>query len=231
MAITVGGTPSFKTGSGAGSGAVTEMASAASGDVFVAVIVVDAAATGLARPSGWTNLKNGTTATQFDYDISYIVRGGSAPSLTWAWTGSLAYEVHIVRFIGVDNVTPIDAQGTLASGNGRMDTAVDPPAVVAVALNTMAVALCAHWTGSATPGWTAPTGYTRQSDNTLGNDCAIATKLLSAAGSEDPSVFSGNASNIADWIAHTITLDPAGAGGGTLSALLVEPTPPISVIS
>jgi hypothetical protein len=213
------GTTGFKTGTAAGSGAVTEPASAASGDVFVALCLVDAVATSLLRPTGWTNILNDTTgAGGMDFDISWVARGGSAPNLSWTWTGSWYYEVHILRFTGVDNVSPIDAQGTLVKstsgnkGNSQAGSDVDPPAVIAATTNTMAIAIAGHWTGSSS-AWSAPTNYTMRSTNTAGLDGMMATRLLTGTGSEDPNEFFESTNTALNHLfAMTITLKEASAG-------------------
>jgi hypothetical protein len=218
------GTTAFKTGTGAGtSGAVTEPASAASGDVFVAMTLIDAGGSGLARPAGWTNIVNDTTgAGGMDFDISYIVRGGSAPALTWTWTGTEYYEVHILRFTGADTSTPLDAQSSLLKsttaekGTSHAASQVNPPAVTAATANTMAVAIAGHWSGSSgAGGWTAPTNYTLRSTNTTGNDGMMASRLLVGSGSEDPdSFFDSDTTGTSHAFALTITLKEIGGGGG-----------------
>lgn len=214
------GTSSFKTGTAAGSGAVTEPSGAASGDVLIALVGTSGSASALTRPAGWTNIVNGTSQNfAFDYDISYIIRGGSAPSLTWTWTGSVYYEVHIIRVTGADGTTPLDAQSSLLSINGARGTTqalsdIDPPTVTAVSANTLAVAVAAHWQGSSASLWAPPTGYSLRSDNTVGNDGMIATKVLSASGAEDPNEFFCTLNTPNDIIAITLTLAEAAGGGG-----------------
>jgi hypothetical protein len=55
----------------------------ASGDILVAIALVDTTSTILTRPTGWTNLVSGLVSGKFRYDVSYIVRGGSAAATTY----------------------------------------------------------------------------------------------------------------------------------------------------
>jgi hypothetical protein len=191
----------------------SEPAGAASGDILVFVGLVDVlSSTGWTAAAGWTILKSGTQV-DFRYIIAYIVRGGSAPSYSFPWTGTSRYVEHqVFAFSGGDGAAPIDAQATPATGTTNTGNG---PAVVAVSSAAMAVTVLFHWGGS-TGGWTAPAGYVLRSDNTNGNDNAVATKLLSASGSEDPAAWDvANAAD--DWYAHTFTLKPAGATSVTLT--------------
>ena len=232
MAIAFG-TASFKTGTAAGSGAVTEPASAAAGDVFVALALVDAGSTSLARPASWVNVYNGTTgAGGMDYDVSYIVRGAGAPSLTWSWTTSNYYEVHILRFTGVDNTMILDltppAVFSMTSGQkGTTQAAseIDPPSITPASDNCGIVAIGGHWTGSVGTGWTAPTNYTLRSDNTIGNDGMLATRVLvgGAGGAENPNEFFNSGSVGLDHLfAMTIALREAGAGAALAIPVLTR---------
>lgn len=221
-AIAVGANVSFKTGTGAGtSGAVTEMTGATTGDIFVAVTIIDGAGTSLARPSGWTPIDSGTLgATEFDYDISCVVRGGSAPSLTWSWTGSEYYEVHILRFTGADTTNCFDLKGTAftsASGNKgatRAASDIDPPSTTPSTPTSMAVAIGVHWAGSLA-SWTGPTGYTYKSTNTAGIDVMMAVKLLSSGAAEDPDEFFENVTTNDSIYANVVMLKEPAAGGAT----------------
>jgi hypothetical protein len=197
------------TGTAAGA-TVNEPASAASGDFILAVVLTGSSATSLTRPTGWSNLANGTSQESFfDYDISYIVRGGSAPSLAWTWTNSVSYEIHLLAFTGVD-ATPIDAQSGVTSA---FSGAPDPPAVVAATSPTWAIAISLQASG-ATTVWTAPTNYTLRSDETHENTIAVASRALAATGSEDPGTFAGAFDTGTNYVAMSITLKEGAGGGG-----------------
>jgi hypothetical protein len=71
------------------------------------------------------------------------------------------------------------------------------------------MAVLFHWSGSASGGWTNPTGYTLRSDNTVGNDTAVWTKTLSSGSPDDPASVNANTSD--QWVAHTFTIAPVSS--------------------
>jgi hypothetical protein len=168
-----------------GNATVTEPGSAAANDVFVAVAICANAAT-LTRPTGWTPLYSGTSGTSFKYDVSYIRRGGSAPSLVWTIGSSVYREVHVMAYSGVDTTTAIDAQSTGVVNNS---TNPDPDSVTTTAANSMVVIVGINWNGSS-PSW-AHAAYTIRSDNTAGNDVVMAELKKATAGAENPANFTG----------------------------------------
>lgn len=138
-------------------------------------------------PSGWTNLYSRNISGGFlDCDVSYIVRGSSAPSLTWTTNDGQASQVVVLAFSGVNVLTPIDASADNGTGD-ESSSAPDAPSATAVATTDMAIALGAHGSGSS--GWTAPTGYTLAGDAT--SSVIGAYKLLSVSGAENPAAFGG----------------------------------------
>lgn len=187
--------------------------------------------TAIAKPTGWTELYTGSTpagggSDQMFFEVAYIVRGASAAATLWGYTGSASKftEVHIVGYIGVDTASPIDAQSaTGATGDTSGHPNPDPGSVTAVTTDAMAICGGMTWQGSLTGGWSAPAGYTRRSDNTVGNSIVIAEKQLSASGAENPAAFSNGGAGGTEhmyWDGFTITLKTAAAGaaGYTLIA-------------
>jgi hypothetical protein len=192
----------------------TEPASSTSGDVFIAFVHTEGSATGLTRPSGWTNLYNGTSSeVVYDYDVSYIVRGGSAPALNWTWTGSAYYEYYIVRFSGVDGTTPINNAGSLTN---NFNGVPDPPAITPSGglTNTMAVIFGIGWCGSDTGGFVAPTNYTIAVTPATGLNAAVAYRQLASASAEDPAAWTGITDCGQNVTQSTITLTTGSGGGG-----------------
>jgi len=186
----------------------TEPTGTVQGDVLVALFELEGS-TAFIPPAGWTTIFSGTSASsQFGYYLGYIVRGVSAPNLTWTYTGTIYRELYILGFSGCDTSNPIDASAQTTSASG-VAINPDPPPVVAVSSAAMALAIGDNWTGSNPGGWTAPTGYTIVTNNATGNDAAIATKLLSASGTENPTAF-GNvgSSGTTDYWSATVTLSP-----------------------
>jgi hypothetical protein len=205
---------------------VGEPASSAQNDVLVGCVIVSANATSLARPSGWTNIVNGTTGGVFDWDVSYIVRGSGAAATNWTWTNVAGFATGIIlRFTGCDTSAPLDAQSSTLSSSGVQGTTraasdVDPPSVTVGVENAMAVALAVHWDGPG-GGFNAPTNYTLRS--TITNGLAAATRLLTVSGAEDPDEFysSDTSSNNAIF-AITLTLKEPGSAA-PLTVTITEP--------
>ena len=178
-------------------------------DVMVAMYIVADPGGVPGIPSGWTSIYNGRSSTNhFYYDLCYIVRGASAPSLTFTHTGSVYRELFILTFSGVDTTTPINASTNGGNFTGNPPNP-DAPSATATVANTMVLAVGIGWDGSTTGGWTAPSGYVIRSDNTVSNDGVIATKALATATAEDPGAFSNafNAGNDDGWQA-TVILAP-----------------------
>jgi hypothetical protein len=193
----------------------TEPAGAALNDILVAFITTNNATSApTTSPSGWTDLYNGEINPAFPNDflgwrVSYIRRGGSAPSL--AWTTAATYtEVYIAAFSGVDTTTAIDSQSSAGGTGNTAGHNSDPPSTTAVSAAAMAVCGGTMWQGSVTT-YTAPTGYSVAVTNGAGENTALAYKLLSASGAENPGAFGGVSSGGADhtyWDGFTITLNP-----------------------
>ena len=199
----------------------TEPAGTAAGDVLVALVVHENTANSITGPGSWSQLAEGGTPTAasagFRFWFGYIVRGASAPSLTWTSTGAVYYETHIIGLVGVDNASPIDAQSSVGSTVANSGTGPDPPAATATLATDMAVTAAGHWSGSVGGGWTAPGSYTLCSNNTTGNDGMIAYRLLSAAGSEDPGAFTdGTLANSDKWNGMTVLFKDASAVAGPI---------------
>lgn len=196
-----------------------EPAGTASGDILIFLGVIDAAATTWNRPAGSTSLYSGTL-TDFKYELSWVARGGGAATTLWSKNAaSLYYEIYCLAISG-GNTSALDATSASGATGSATSHNPDPPAVTAV--NSACLAICGgiYWNGSGT-SWGAPSGYTIRSNNAAGNDGVMATKLLSASGSENPGAFSGTNSGTSHnyWDGFTITIAPPGAGGATVSFL------------
>jgi hypothetical protein len=186
----------------------TEPAGAVSGDVLIAMVVADAATT-IGKPAGWTQLYTGTQGGM-DFEVDYIVRGGSAPSLTWTFSGSSIYrEIQILALKSDTTSVVLDSQSS-SGGTGNASHNPDPPATTAVASASLSV------TGGAsfnyTGNWAAQSGYTIRTHNTgSAYDGAMCTKSLAASGSENPAAFTGLTATGDYWDGFTVTFTDAGA--------------------
>lgn len=206
----------YLSATASGNSTVTEPASCASGDVELALALADSG-TSLTAPTGWTQLYAGTQGSMM-YDVSYVARGGSAPSLTWSVTGSSKYrEIHILCLTSSTAGTiSLDSSATGATGSA-INHPPDPPSTTAVASASLAICGGINYAGSGAGGWTAPTNYTRRTDNTVGNDGVMASRSLVASGAENPGAFSASlAGGLQDYYdGFTATwVDTAGGGGG-----------------
>lgn len=223
------GSASFATGS-ADNPVGTEPASTVSGNLLIAVVVHENSANAITEPAGWSTLFTGGSpsagAAGFRYWIGWIIRGGSAPALTWTSTGAVYYEVIIERLTGSFDAGSIDASanGTLA---GSGSSSMDPPSATATGTADMAVAAAIHWAGAGAGGYGAPAGYTVRSRNTAGDDAVFATKLLSASGAENPAAITNAAGSGADyWNGATLLIKEASGGGtdATVTAVPMDAT-------
>ena len=198
-------TPAFRSASDSlGTGAnitPAEPAGAAQGDVFVACFIGEAVGT-LGLPAGWTSLYSGTSlsAGNFDYIVGRIVRGASAPDLTFTCSQGLFRQVTVFAFSGVDNTTPVNASTSVTV----QATNPDPPSANATVADTLALAISCHW-GGANP-FVPPSGYTLRG-NTGNTDIGGATKQLTASGAENPGTFTGPA-GLNDTASFTVLLQP-----------------------
>lgn len=201
-----------------GNSTIVEPASAASGDALIAFALADIdGANDIGVPAGWSTLYGPTRLTSTRFAVSYLIRGGSAPALTWTISGSSKYrEVQILCLTGAAALT-LDSQSSAGStGNGSLTAnKPDAPATTAVAASSMAVTGGYHYDGSFSAAWSV-TGYTIRTRNTVTDDSFMGTKSLGASGVENPAQSStGNNSVLQDfWNGFTITFTDAGGGGG-----------------
>lgn len=189
-----------------------EPAGTIAGDILVALFVVATAGTP-SFPAGWTSLYSVTSATKFKAIVGYIVRGSSAASTAFTYTGGSLYrEIYILSISGAA-ASPIDSQsasGTLSTIQGHNP---DAPSTTASKSSCLAISGGIEWGGSGGGGWTASAGYTLQSNNAAGNDAFMQTKVLVSAGAENPAAVTGVAGSFSSdyWDGFTITIGPPAA--------------------
>lgn len=205
----------------------TEPTGTTSGDVMVACFGGnESSATAPTAPTGWTTLANNSinlvASDWLSWNLAYIKRGGSAPSLTWTGGAAGYSEVIIFTFRGVDGTTQIDSQSTTGGTGNTSGHNSDPPSTTAVSSSAMAVACGVMWQGNVS-GYTASTGYTLPYSG-AGEVTAFEYKSLSASGAENPSAVSGVSTGGADhtyWDGFTLTLKPAAAASCTPTLTLL----------
>jgi len=185
----------------------TEPSGTAQNDILIALYFVDQASATLGIPAGWSSIFNGASSTNFRYNLCYIVRGASAPSLAFTHTGSVYRELHMLSFSGGDTNNPINASADGGTFIGNPPNP-DPPSATATVANTLVLGVGIGWVGSQAGGWVAPSGYTIRTDNTPTDDGMIAVKSLASATSENPGAFSGAFNTTADGWQATVILAP-----------------------
>lgn len=188
-----------------------EPSSAVSGDfIFGLFLAGGGGVTTCGVPSGWTAQKSGSTAN-FVWILGWIIRGASAPSyaFTHDGTASTYRELYTWRADGTHATAPVDVESTVGTGTS---VAANSPSL-AGKIDTLAITVAVHWSGQGAGGATVPTGYTRISRTTSGDDGWAAVKTLTTTATEDPAAWGNVASST--WIAYTFTVK--APGGAALS--------------
>ena len=191
-----------------GNTTAVEPTGTASGDAMIFYVAADSGTT-IGAPAGWT-VPSGFSGNSsgMDFMAGYILRGASAPSMVFTFTGSNIYrEIQIITVQPASGTVAFDA-ASAAGGTGSSAHAPDAPAVVAVATASLAVAIGLNFAGYTSVG--APSGYTFRTDTANATyDGGIATKTLSASGSENPGAFTGTWANGAWWDGCAMTFTEA----------------------
>jgi hypothetical protein len=191
----------------------TEPVGASIGDVLLAMIHSEDG-TAPTPPTGWTSLYSGSRAhgggDTMLWNVAWIKRGASAPSLAWTTTS------------GYNEITTVcvqDSDGTIAAqsatgGDAESNTHLpDPPSVGVPTNNNLTVCGGMTWQGAAAGGWGPPTGYTNQGDTNTGTCSCMASKAGVAAGTENPGVFTNGDTHAGPepmyWDGFTVSFQPA----------------------
>jgi hypothetical protein len=166
-----------------GNATATEPAGTVQGDLLVALFAVDNAgqAATATPPSGWRSIEGGSSATrEFVYNVSYIIRGSSAPNLTFTHdSGSVYRELLLLCFSNADSTWPIDSMSRYHSW-AEASTYISIPDFTPYTDGATAVAIGMSWAG-AVADYIAPPNYTIRSTNGSGMRAIMATKNLGNA--------------------------------------------------
>jgi hypothetical protein len=133
---------------------VPRSALTATGDLMVAAIAVQPSAATVTAPAGWTqvnridNLGPPTSNSLIIY--RKFAAAGEPASYQWQLSGATSVVGGIQSFVGVDQTTPVDAEGGLATASALAHTA---PSVTTTVANTM---LVGHYTFASARPWTPP---------------------------------------------------------------------------
>lgn len=208
-----------------------EPAGAAEGDIFIgfASMMDDAgvSAKDFGTPSGWTRLDSHFTTDFGDAAgtedvrvvVDYIIRGGSAPALTWEYDGGSttgSIRCTVLAFRPVLTSAPFDV--TFAEGdhrveqlnvaNGTIWTGDGPPAVDVVTDGALVVVL--QYRSNTGTLRVAPSGYTIVSDTATTNRAhLVAVKSITTAGTETPGAWgTTDLAGGTDALDYTLVLAP-----------------------
>lgn len=201
---------------------VTEPTGTQQNDVLF-VWVAHRSTVGYDAPAGWTKLEDqssgditaSSTSSISSGELFYIVRGASAPTLTFtkqAGTGDIAHS-YCIAYRGVDTTTPIDSSTstTLATASTNVVTAstlaipVDHAAVI-----FLAGARNVFWTTQQSN--TGPTTFTELTDagSTTGGDVSDSlAEYINTGSAISAGAFSAVASASARHVIAGVVLNPA----------------------
>lgn len=207
---------------------ITEPASAAQGDLLIAVVGNADEATAITGLTGWTQLGEGDDGQGNRYWYGWIIRGASAPDLVAA-SANANWVTGCIRVTGHDGTTPIGTDHATATGSS---TNPDPPNVdPGSSRDHLAVAVSVQEGKSTT--YTPPTTpgtYTEQTD--VGTSGAgpgsqhvshsIATREYTGQ-AENPGTFTSSTND--GWIAITMIVRPDPSAGQTVSGVLFSKAP------
>jgi hypothetical protein len=183
----------------------SEPTGAASGDFLLASIIMeDGTPASVAAPAGWTRLTDSGLHPGVSQRVvqAYIIRGGSAPSYTWTWTGSVGGTHSVVAYRPTAGSTiALDVEGTWNSSSS---------AVLRASITTATADAMKVWFGSDYQDLTdSTTGMTTRTNTTATNLADAIQAVAGASGNHD-----GNNAASNGW-ARIISLKDVG-GGATL---------------
>lgn len=165
-------------------------------------------------PTSWTEVDNNISAVSGAHTlVCYIKRGGSAPNLTFSYSGT-ADDIRAVvyAFRGQDTTSPFDV--TYSAGSHYQESTNDPTAAnPAITTNTndavVVLFQALEFSAAGTPG--APSGYTLDSTgHGLTPQLEMAYKTVTSAGTETPGVWTHTSFNSGDDpLAYTLAIKPS----------------------
>lgn len=168
------------------------------GDIVLIGIGSDGALAAL--PSGWTNLGNVNSGTEYTRVFYRVVDGSFPSSVSISGVSTATCSVGFVianPASAMLDVTPVPAVG--ATGMP------DAPSITTITENCLILALGFLDDDNLGGSVTAPAGYTLhhavQASGT-GQTVMAASKVLETAGAEDPAIFGGSGND--EWVAWTI---------------------------
>jgi hypothetical protein len=168
---------------------------------------------------GWTEQTELQDASGGDKVLALYTRIAASESGTYTLdlgSGTARMIGAMLAYTDVDQVTPMDATVTTASGTVNSDQH-DPAAITTVTNNAIVVSFVGA-VQTTSGSRTVPSGYTERVTSGATDMIGVADIDVATAGSEDPSVWTGLGSS-ADSASITFAIRPA-AGGGAGSVIL-----------
>lgn len=209
----------------------TEPAGTASGDVLIACLDEAGGVTAHTGPAGWTPLEQSNYATLNVNrgSVWFILRGGSAPSLTWSGPLAVLTDIDIFTYRGSDQTTPIDVHTSAVRASST--TPLSPSVTTNIA-NDVLLAILFNEEANSTVV-TQPSGMTSRQDGfTVGDDIFMADLTLGAAGATGTKQWTLDTGD-ATW-AVALAIAPPSATGvitpGVLSLTLTFFIPGINPV-
>ena len=218
MAIALKGSTSKMT-TGSTTEDITLPGSPAKDDICVLALALDSSSgSGWVNTAGWNNVYTLSGLPEFEV---YWKRMGATPDTVVSVTAGAASRrmaTVIQTWSGVDTTTALDVTSTTATGASGDP---DPASITTVTDNAVVIAIGA-WDDDTFTDAAAPSGYgdlieqeTTGAAANQGATVAMASKLVTSFGAENPGAFSGSGDD--EWAAVTMALRP-GASGTEISA-------------
>lgn len=193
---------------------VTEPAGALVGDVLFAAVRAAGFNSVLQTPStptGWTLIRGPDNNQGFTYGtwLYYIIRGASAPSLTWTTSNATQLTADVLAII--------DSPGVVETSSGN-ETSGSPPLDIQATTITASAKTLILWIGSASAGFstgtsnyiTVPTGFTKEVENAAAANfhpaVAIASKEWLTAGATGTQTGTPGDSNAGERMGQMVSL-------------------------
>jgi hypothetical protein len=209
--ISVRGSTTANASTATGTVSLAAPAGRAAGDVLVASFTADLNPT-VAVPAGWTPIVNGlsinSTATTGARVFAYYRVVGSTNPATYTWTLSKAakWGGGITAYTGVSITTPLDSAVTTAVNATYTATSLTVPSVTTAKNGARLIGGVGF--DNATPGATAPTGWTERWEAANGQIAQQADRTQATAGASGTATWTFSAAKAAG--AWRTALKPAG---------------------
>lgn len=183
-------------------------------DLAVVVAMNDsgaAAGGAYVQSAGWTTLYQATFRSALMAGLFYKILGSgeTTVSLRAHNSATTATPFAITIYRGIDPVTPLEGHaGPTDGGSGMPDPASYAP------VSTPVLRIVAGMLDDINPAYTAPAGYSNLikegwTSGSNGGSVALAGKIDTVGGAEDPAAFGGGGTDI--WVASHLAFNVVGA--------------------